>query len=536
MFLVMNTVAFFYFIIFNCIVVFISWRKIKREDKNTSENFFLGNRSLNFVLVGGLLFLTNINGVQFIGENEAVYINNMSVMAWGVTSVVAMIIVAEFFMPIYLRNGIVTTPDFLAQRFDKSTKTWVSVIFLLSYLINMLPSVLYSGAVVFNGIFDFSDILHLDNWVMLWILIWLMGGLGVVYTIIGGIRLVAVSDVLLGSCLFIVGICLPYFGLKYLGNGNLTEGVQILLSTKTEHFNAIGSPKDNVPFNTLFTGMLLVNLNYWGMEQYIVQRALASKNLAESQKGIALAAVGKLLSPLMLNIPGVIAVHLYPNMTNTAEIFPRLAGDVLPSILVGLVAAVILGAAITSFNAGLSSGSALFVLNLYKPFYEKKHQKLSDIQLIRVGKRFQLFAAFAAMLIAPFIALAKNGFYNYLQMVGGAFNVPIFTIIFMGFVTRKMPPLAAKVGLVFFVATYILLKIVLNVDLHFLHLLTILFLITITIMLVIGKLYPLPIPYEKPIYSAVNIQPWRGRYLYYAVLILAMIGLYIIFSPLVLVK
>ena len=106
----------------------------------------------------------------------------------------------------------------------------------------------------------------------------------------------------------------------------------------------------------------------------------------------------------------------------------------------------------------------------------------------------------------------------------------------MGFVTRKMPPLAAKVGLVFFVATYILLKIVLNVDLHFLHLLTILFLITITIMLVIGKLYPLPIPYEKPIYSAVNIQPWRGRYLYYAVLILAMIGLYIIFSPLVLVK
>ena len=118
-------------------------------------NIFLGNRNLSFTLVGSLLFLTNVNGVVFIGENESVYTHNMSVMAWGITSVFAMIIVSEFFMPIYLRSGMITTPDFLEERYDASTKKIVSVIFLISYMVNMLPSVLYGGAVVFNGILIF---------------------------------------------------------------------------------------------------------------------------------------------------------------------------------------------------------------------------------------------------------------------------------------------------------------------------------------------------------------------------------------------
>jgi solute:Na+ symporter, SSS family len=524
----MNIAALLYFCLFTGIVAVISWIKRQKTTAITTESYFMGNRSLGFFLVGGMLFLTNLNGVQFIGENESVYINNMSVMAWGVTSIVAMVIVAEFFLPIYLKSGLITTPDFLEERYDKSTKKAVSLIFLIGYILNMLPSVLYGGAVVFNGLFHLSDHFGLDVFNMTCFLVWFIGLTSLLYTIFGGIKVIAISDTLLGACLFIIGIALPYFGLKHLGKGDFTEGVNIVLSSKIEHLNAIGSTTDAVPFSTLFTGMLLVNLYYWGMEQYIIQRALSAKSLADSQKGMALAAFGKLLSPLMLNIPGLIAVHLYPSIGNTAEVFPRLASDVLPNILIGLLAAVILGAAVTGFNAGLNSASTLFVLNLYKPYKEKKEHFIEDENLVKVGKYFQIIITLCAMLIAPLILFAKGGFYMYLQTVSGAFSVPIFTVIFVGFVTKKVPPIAAKIGLTFFVTTYGLSQTLIKVPLHFLHILALLFLVTTVLMLIIGRLYPMQIPYMQKDKSIVSLQAWRKRFWVYAGLIIVLILMYLI--------
>jgi SSS family solute:Na+ symporter len=528
----MNIIALLYFLLFNAVIVVFSWQKTRKEAKITrSEDYFLGSRNMGFVLIGSMLLLTNINAAQFIGENESVYINNMSVMAWGVTSVVAMIIVAEFFMPIYLKGGFITIPDFLEARYDTSTKKFVSLIFLISYLLNMLPAVLYSGAVAFNGLFDFSEALGISNWAMLWILTSVIGLVGILYTVFGGVKIVAVSDVLLGTCLFIIGISLPYFGLKYLGQGLFTEGVKIITASKTEHFNAIGSKTDAIPFSTIFTGMLLVNLYYWGMEQFIIQRTLAAKNLAESQKGIALAAVGKIFYPLMFNMVGIIAVHLYPKMDNTAEIFSRLAGDVLPAILVGLVAAVIFGAAITAFNAGLNSISTLFVLNIYKPLKEKRQGSLSENELIKTGKKVQILAAFLGMTLAPFLAFAKGGFYTYLQMVGGAFSVPIFTIIFVGFVTKKVPPIAAKIGLLFFVLSYLLTQTIVQTGLHYLHVLAILALLTVFLMLLIGKFHPMKTPYLPMNKHTMDIKPWKNRYYFFVLLISLMVLMYVLFSP-----
>jgi solute:Na+ symporter, SSS family len=529
----MNISALIYFFAFNFIVTIISWRKLRREKDETSESFFLGKRNLSFVYVGSLLILSNINGIQFIGENESVYTNNMSVMAWGMTSVVAMLIVSEFFMPIYLRSGIITTPDFLEERYDASTKKFVSIIFLVSYVINMLPTVLYGGAVIFNGLFDFSEIFKISHFSMMCILVCFFGSAGLIYTIVGGIKVIALSDMLLGIGLLIGGLFLPYFGLKFLGNGGFFDGLNIILSSKTEHFNAIGSKFDPIPFSTLFTGMLLVNLNYWGMEQFIVQRTLASKNLAESQKGIALASLGKLLSPLIINLPGIIAVHLYPKMTNTAEIFPRLAGDVLPSVLIGLIAAVIFGATITSFNAGLNSISTLFVLNIYQP---NKTGNVTEKKLIKQGKHFMILAAIIALIIAPFLMYAKGGFYTYLQKVGGAFSVPIFTILIVGFLTKRVPPIAAKIGLCFFVTCYLLSQFVLNLNLHYLHVLAILFTVTVILMLAIGRIRPMPEPYVQRDNHKVNLDPWKNRHIYGILIILAMIFIFIFFSKYGIVK
>ena len=153
----MNNTIFLSFLVFVAMAGLVAIYKSRKVSRRTSIAFFLGNRSLGFWMIGCSLFLTNMSANQFIGENEFVYTTNMSVMAWGMSSVFAMLVVAEFLMPVYLRIGAVTTPDFLQLRFDRQTKMMVSVIFLLSYMINLIPAVLYGCAVAINGIFHIDE-------------------------------------------------------------------------------------------------------------------------------------------------------------------------------------------------------------------------------------------------------------------------------------------------------------------------------------------------------------------------------------------
>ena len=562
----MNAPAILSFLFFTGIVAIVAWYQTRKQKIDTLNSLFLANRSLSFLFVGGGLLFTNINTATIIGENELTYTHDMTVMAWGITSVLAMLLVAEFFMPIYLRTGISTTPDYLEARYDSSTKKIVSIVFLISYIINLLPSVLYSGAVAFNGLFHFSDLYKWDYWTTIWVLVWVMGSMGCLYSILGGLKAIAVSDTLLGLGIFAAGLLLPFLGLKYLGGGNIGQGLHIVLSSKTSHLNSIGSSSDPIPFTTLFTGMLLVNLYYWGTEQYIVQQVLASKDLASCQKGIAVACLGKMISPLLLNIPGIIAVHLFTNLSNTAEVFPKMTSLVSPPFMAGYIAAIIFGAAFTTFNAGLNSSSTLFVLNIYKPWLQKKVRQatqpappsesnltkntqpnsppapikqtnpISEAHLIKIAKRFEIAVCLTAMFIAPFIIFAKKGFYTYVQTVNGFFNVPIFTILFIGFVTKKVPPLAAKAGLIFFILCYGSIQLFFDTKLHFLHILFLLFLLTSALMLIIGRLYPLAEPYRQKTSNLVDIRPWKNRHIYTVLLLILMVLLFVVFSKAGLVR
>ncbi|HTN20251.1 MAG TPA: solute:sodium symporter family transporter [Pelobium sp.] len=533
----MNWIALFSFLFFTLLAGFISFIGSSSNRSATFSDFFFAGRKNGFLVIGASLFFSNISSNQFIGENESVYINNMSVIGWGVTSVLAMLIVSEYFIPIYLKTGIMTTPDFLEKRYDKSTKLYVSVIFLFSYIINLLPAVLYGGSVAFSGMFNIPAFLGVSYWQSIWILVFIIGITGSIYSIIGGFRAITISDTVLSVCMLVLALIIPVFGLKYLGGGSLATGFEAILSSKKEHLNAIGSEIDAVPFTTLFTGMIIVNLYYWGMEQYIVQQAIAGRSLKDSQKGIALACLAKLLCPLLINIPGLIAVHMYPSLTNTAQVFPMLVRDVLPKFLIGLTASVLLGAAITTYNAGLNSSSTLFVLNLYKPYQEKKKKKeISEKELVRTGRLFQIFVSFFAVFFAPFIIFAQNGFYNYLQKVGVLFTMPIFTIIFLGFITKKVPPFAAKIGMVFFITCYVASQFLFSLKLHFLHVIAIIFLATSLVMILIGYFMPMKEPYVLQINNKVDIVPWKNRQLYSFLLLLIMILIYIVFSPIILAK
>ena len=504
----------------------------RKKQQQTPVGFYLGNRSLGFWMIGSSMFLTNMSANQFIGENEFVYTTNMSVMAWGMSSVLAMLIVAEFLMPMYLRIGAVTTPDFLAKRFDVQTQRIVSIIFLLGYFVNLIPTVLYGCAVAINGIFHVDAWLGISYFSAIQLIVLVVGVVGALYNVLGGLRAITITDVVQGIGMLIGGSMIVYYGFRFLGDGDVWEGVRTLTIAHKDHLNAIGGPKDVLPFGTIFTGMLLVNIYYWGMEQYIVQEALASKNLAESQKGISLAVVGKLFAPLLLNVPGLIAVHLYPGLENTATAFPRLVSDILPPVFIGLVAAVVFGGALSTFNAGLNSTGTLFTMNLYKPWLERNGEEADERKLLRNGKLLQVSVTILAIIFSPYIMFFEGGFYNYLQKVSSFFSVPVFTIMVIGLLTKRVPPLAAKVGILFFVVVYTATQFLFDIQMHYLHVLAILFLVTSGIMLLIGRIKPMERPFQLPRQAAVDIVPWKNRHLYYVILLALMVGMFILFSPL----
>ncbi|OXA70777.1 solute:sodium symporter family transporter [Flavobacterium aquidurense] len=517
------------FLLITGFIALFSALKTRTKKVQTTNGLFFADHNNNFFIVGGALLLSNISANQFIGENESIYTNNMSVMAWGVSSVLAMLLVAEFFLPIYFRTGAMTIPDYLGKRYDNSTKRLVSIVFLCSYVVNLLPAVLYGGAVALTGMFNFLYPLELTYWQNIWIMVWVIGLTGCAYSVLGGLRAISISDTILSVGLLTIGIAFPYFGFKFLGNGDWSKGFHILLSEHTEHLNAIGGPHDEIPLSTIFTGMFIMNLYYWGMEQFIVQQALSAKSLSHSQKGMGLACLGKLLCPFIINIPGLVGVHLYKNLENTAEVFPLVVKDTLPGIMIGLTAAVVLGAAISTFNAGLNSSSTLFVLNLYKPWLEKRNKEITEKHLVYTGRKFEIIVSALAMFSAPFIMFSKAGFYTYLQQLGGMFCVPIFTIILVGFVSKKVPPQAAKIGMVFFIFSYIIFNYILDIKLHYLHMLALLFVFTTICMLVVARFYP-KYKYTEIKIESVELSPWKNRYWYFALLLTGMVSIFVLFS------
>lgn len=532
----MNLTVIISFLAFTLLVGMIAVYKTRTQKLQTSVAYFLGNRSFGFWMVGSSLFLTNMSANQFIGENEYVYTNDMTVMCWGMSSIVAMIIVAEYIMPIYLKIGAITTPDFLEKRFDVQTKRMVSVIFLLGYLINLIPSVLYGSAVALNGIFHIDEFFHISYLSSVRLVVLFVGVVGGLYTMLGGLKAITISDVVQGVGMLIGGILIMWFGFEKLGHGNILSGVHSIANENKEHLNSIGKQGGNLPFSTLFTGMLLINVYYWGMEQYIVQETLASKSLDACQKGITLAGVGKIIAPFLLNVPGLIALQLFPHVTNTATVFPKLVGDILPPVIAGFIGAIVFGGALSTFNAGINSIGTLFVMNLYKPWKTRNGAACEERKLLIAGRSFQFTVIILAMCFSPFIMFFQGGFYNYLQKVSSFFSVPVFTVMIVGFLTKKVPAIGAKIGLLFFVAAYVLSQFVVDTGIHYLHILGILFIVTTLIMLLVGKLYPMQQPFQLLDTAVVEVIPWKGRAWFFALLIVAMIVMFVLFSPMGIAK
>lgn len=544
------------FAAFTLFVAVISYLSTLKTDETTSDGYFLGGRSLTGPVIAGSLLLTNLSTEQIVGTNGIAFSEGILIAAYEVLAAIAMVFTAFVLLPKYLKGGISTIPQFLEKRYGKLTKTIVSILFLMAYAISMLPTVLYSGALAINTMFELPERMGMEPEAALWVTVWGIGIIGSIYAIFGGLKAVAVSDSINAVGLIIGGLLIPVFGLMYVGDGNMLDGMTILTTNLPEKFDILGGPNSSVPWTTLFTGMLIVNFYYWGTNQAIIQRALGAKNLAEGQKGLCLAAFVKILGPIIVVLPGIIAFQVFSgDLSNADEAYPMLVKAVLPTAFVGFFAAVLFGAILSSFNSALNSSVTLFGLDLYKQYF---NNNASEKQVVRAGKTFGMFLAIFSMAIAPLLYGVEGGIFNYLQELNGSFSVPILAIVLVGYFSKRVSGKAANISIVFAVVTYLVALYVVKPILvgqavseaelsgvsdpaqlafiakeafpNFLHIMGIIFVLVLGILFGVSKFYPRETEYIEEYTKQVNITPWKHLKPAGIFICVAVLGIYVYFS------
>ena len=250
------------FIAYTFFVAFYSWSKLRKEKLDSQEGYFLGGRSLTGVVIAGSMLLTNISTEHLIGMNGSSYKNGYVIIRWEVTSALALVGAAIFFVPMYLKLGRTTIPQFLEKRFDSTTRTMVALFLMISFVVTLLPIVLYTGAINLESIFNISEVLGISKNEGIWLTVVWIGIIGSIYAIFGGLKAVAISDTINGYGLLIGGLAIPFIALVSIGDGNPMKGLVKVFENSPEKFNVIGAKDSVMPFEVLFTGLIINQLYF----------------------------------------------------------------------------------------------------------------------------------------------------------------------------------------------------------------------------------------------------------------------------------
>ena len=532
------------FVAFTALVALISWWKTRGDNLDTQDGYYLGGRSLTGPVIAGSLLMTNLSAEQLVGNNGQAVRVGMSTMGWEVTSAIALVILAFVLMPKYLKTGLTTVPQFFEQRYDEGTRRLVSIIVLLSYVVIMLPNILYAGAQVFVNIFGIDKMFGISRFAAIAIVCVATAIIGSIYAIFGGLKAIALSDSINGLGLIVGGLLVPVFGFMFLsgqlgGDGSFLDGFDKFLHTNPSYLNAINevnTPEPWLPWPLLFTGLLVNNMYYWATNQSIIQRTFGAKNLKEAQKGAVFAGFLKIMTPLIIVVPGVICALAYPGMDwgSGDSAYPMLVAEVMPKPILGFFAAVMFGAILSSFNSVLNSASTIYALDIHRPLF---NPTASDARMVKIGQNFGTVVAVVSTIMSPFM-LYMGGITSFVNSAFAAFNTPIFVCLLCGFFWKKVPAIAAKIVIPVHVVLYFILQFGLrNVipalnNIHYLYFTAILFVFDMLLMWVIVKKHPRATDFELKDVGAVDLTPWKNGKIWATVTLLIMVLAYVIFSPL----
>ena len=509
-------IQFLSFLLFTGFVAaYASWQ-LRRDKLNTQDGYFLGGRSLTGIVIAGSMLLTNISTEHLIGMNGSSYKNGAIIISWEVTSALAIIVTALYFAPRYLKMGLTTIPEFLKRRFDGVTQTLLAFLLIISFISTLLPIVLYTGAINIESIFEISDLLNVSKTEGLWITVLVVGSVGAAYAIFGGLKMVAHTDTINGYGLLIAGLAVPILALWDIGDGSIFGGLAKVYENAPEKFNVIsqevsvgkGSRDSILPFEVLFTGMIINQLYFWCMNQTMMQRVFGAVNLKEAQKGLLYTGALKILIPIVIVLPGIICFYYFGDSLYDEQdtVYPLLVKKVFPLWATGFFVAVVMGAILSTFNSALNSAATIFSLDLYQKYINKN---AGERRTVWIGKITSTILAIFAIGIAPFVANAPEGLYQLLQQLNGIFFIPMASVILAAFFFKKVSSTGAKAGLFFGLFFYILMYFVLKVDLHFIHIWGIEFVLNVIVMYGVSMIYPRKNPYEISDVGAVDLTEWK---------------------------
>ncbi len=419
----------------------------KRSKVADSKDYFLAEGSLTWWAIGASLIASNISAEQFIGMSGSGFKMGLAIAAYEWMAAATLIIVALFFIPVYLKNKIYTMPQFLQQRYNGTVAMIMAIFWLLLYVIVNLTSILYLGALAVSSISGINFTVCM-----------LALGLFAILITLGGMKVIGYTDVIQVFFLILGGLATTYLALElvseHFGGKGPLQGLSLLQAKAPGHFNMIferGNPNymDLPGLSVLIGGMWIVNLNYWGCNQYITQRALGA-DLKTARAGILFAAFLKLLMPLIVVIPGIAAYVLYQggnfqaDMLQGGELNPDRAYPVLlnllPPGLKGLAFAALTAAVVASLAGKANSISTIFTLDIYQ---KKFAPQADEKKLVWVGRVTVVVAIILSILISPFLGIDKKGGFQYIQEYTGFVSPGIFAMFILGFFWKKATSSAA---------------------------------------------------------------------------------------------
>jgi solute:Na+ symporter, SSS family len=445
----MQQLDYLIFLLYFCVVAGYGYYIYKRKQKaeTSSTDFFLAEGALTWWAIGTSLIASNISAEQFIGMSASGFKMGLAIATYEWMAAATLMIVAVFFIPVYLKNKIYTMPQFLNQRYNDTVSTVMAVFWLLLYVVVNLTSILYLGAIAISSISGLNI-----NICMLFLAVF-----AIIITL-GGMKVIGYTDVLQVLVLVIGGLATTYIALTLVadkfGTSGVLSGFNLTMQHADDHYHMIfnkGNPNylDLPGLSVLIGGMWIVNLNYWGCNQYITQRALGA-DLDTARKGILFAAFLKLLMPVIVVLPGIAAYVLHQQglfqteMIHDGELNPDRAYptllNLLPTGLKGLSFAALTAAIVASLAGKANSISTIFSLDIYK---KKINPDASEAQLVRTGRWTVLVAMALAVLIAPFLGIDKKGGFQYIQEYTGFVSPGIFAMFILGFFWRKTTSNAA---------------------------------------------------------------------------------------------
>lgn len=499
------------FIGFLALVVGISLYASRKEE--TAEDYFLAGRGLSWWLIGFSLIASNISTEHFVGmAGSAFGSEGLAIAHYEWVSSIAMVFIALVLLPIFLRSGLTTMPQFLEQRYSPGVRTLMAVYTVIIYVAVLIAAVMYAGGTAIESIFGIEFAYG----------VWGIGVLAAAYTIYGGLKAVVWSDLIQGIALMLGGIVIMVLGFDKVG------GVGAFFAHNESKLHLmLPETHGHLPWTTLMLGIWIPVTYYWGLNQFITQRTLASKSLQQGQLGLVFAAGIKILMPFIVVFPGIMAYQLYgTQIKKPDDAFPTLVRELLPVGLRGIVLASLLGAIMSSLDSMLNSASTIFTVDLYDRHRSEKKDthKLITIGRIAVGI-FVVIGGVTAMLIHEY---ATEGIFKYIQEAQGLISPGVLAVFFFGMINRRAPWFAGMTGMTLCVPIYAALRLGAT-HVSFLHHMAITVEILIVIMWALTAWKPRTQPIEFETQTTIDLTPSRAAVWLGGLVILANLTMYVIF-------